>query len=110
MLYLSNIFIFDAVKLSDYLFFSLILITSVLSCERSEPPECNCGVVLETTTGTDGTNPFATNCDGVYNNFDNYTIRVRNNCTNNIKRFCNHNPWYEMPGSEWCDYNSTEAW
>ena len=89
----------------------LLLITVLIfSCQSRDLPDCNCGIVIETTTGEDGTNPLPTNCDGVYDNYDNYTMRVRNNCSNNIKVFCNHNPWYEMAGSEWCDYNSVDGW
>ena len=111
-IYLSNIFIFDVMKSSNYIIFSLILITSILSCEKSERPDnCNCGTVIELTTGENGPNPFPTDCDGIYDNYDNYTISVRNNCTNNIKVFCNYNMWSgAVVGYEWCNYNSTEAW
>ena len=83
-----------------------------LSCERSEPPECNCGIIEEHTTGVDGTNPFPTNCNGIYDNLDNYTMTIRNNCSNNLRVVCNHNPTYHWGpvGNEWCDYNSTDAW
>ena len=90
----------------------VLLFILIFSCERRDFPECNCGVVLEMTTGINGTNPFPTDCDGIYDNFDNYNLRVRNNCTNNIKVFCNHNPWYHTAnvGEEWCDSTSVDGW
>ena len=123
MLYLYNVFIFDVMKSSNYIFFSFLLILLVLSCNRDrdfpENSDCHCGEIVETTTGDGGINPYPTTCGGTPSSgTDNGRALISNNCSGNIKVVCTGPVWFTVSGgllnypigSQWCDPTGTSSW
>ena len=108
-------------------FFIIILIIFVFSCEKPPPSQidrnCNCGIIIETTTGDGGSNPYPTTCGaeiqfGESSGTDNGRALIENNCTKNIREICTGPVSFTVSGglygwnlnSEWCDPNSNEGW
>ncbi len=94
-----------------------------ISCsekERQLPVQnCNCGIIIETTTGDRGNNPFPTKCGGTnLSGTDNGRLRVKNHCSDNIRVVCTGPVTLTVKGalhgyplnSEWCDPNSNDSW
>ena len=104
-------------------FFVIILMIFVCSCEKPPPSQidrnCNCGIIIETTTGDGGSNPYPTTCGAVgLSGTDNGRALIENNCTKNIREICTGPVRFTVSGglldwnlnSEWCDPNSNEGW
>ena len=102
----------------------IFLIFCVLaSCSESDriipDKQCNCGIIIETTTGDSGNNPFPTKCGGTnLSGTDNGRALIKNHCSENIKVVCTGPVWFTVTGalmdypvnSEWCDPNSNDPW
>lgn len=98
----------------------LLLLFSCSETERQIPvQQCNCGIIIETTTGDGGNNPFPTKCGGTnLSGTDNGRALIKNNCSENIKVVCTGPVWFTVTGalmdypvnSEWCDPNSNDTW
>ena len=94
-------------------------------CELSLAPECdcNCGTIVETTTGDGGINPYPTTCGaeiefGESSGTNNGRALIRNNCTNNIRVICTGPVSFTVSGGllgwsvgqQWCDQTSEDNW